>query len=80
MAAPDSIDPRAQARIAQGKIIDHTSCGECDEDFVFLMQQGDRRFPVSLRTVLAALAFAERGGAVPALPVRWWNDVSNRYH
>ena len=54
-------------------------CDDCTEDYVFLMRQGDREFGIGLTTVLAALAFAEREGAVPELPADWWVKVRNQY-
>ena len=43
------------------------------------MRQDDREFGIGLTTVLAALAFAEREGAVPELPADWWIKVRNQY-
>ena len=67
------------ARLARRRIIDHMDCDDCTEDYVFLMRQGDREFGIGLTTVLAALAFAEREGAVPELPADWWVKVRNQY-
>ena len=67
------------ARLARRRIIDHMDCDDCTEDYVFLMRQDDREFGIGLTTVLAALAFAEREGAVPELPADWWIKVRNQY-
>ena len=67
------------ARLARRRIIDHMDCDDCTEGYVFLMRQDDREFGIGLTTVLAALAFAEREGAVPELPADWWIKVRNQY-
>lgn len=46
---------------------------------MFLMSLDGREFTLGLSTVLAAVAFAEREGAVPVLPDGWWNQVASRY-
>ena len=76
--ANDTAEPDL-ARLARKRIIDHMDCDDCTEDYVFLMRQGDREFGIGLTTVLAALAFAEREGAVPELPADWWVKVRNQY-
>lgn len=67
---------RAQlATLARKEIIDHSDCEDCEEEYVFLMKQGEREFPVGLRTVLACLAFAQYEGAIPELPDEWWIKI-----
>lgn len=68
-----------EARLSRKAIIDHLDCEDCEEQYVFLMRQGDREFTMGLRTVLACLAFAQNEHAVPDLPDDWWNRVANRY-
>lgn len=68
-----------KANLAKKKIIDHTDCEECLEDYLFLMQDSNHEFTLGLSTVLACLAFAENEGAVPSLPVEWWWKISTRY-
>lgn len=69
----------ARAHMARRTIIDHMDCEDCAEDYVFLMSLDGREFTLGLSTVLAAVAFAEREGAVPVLPDGWWNQVASRY-
>lgn len=68
-----------QAKLAQSKIVDHTDCEECLEDYLFLMRDNEHEFSIGLRTILACLAFAEEEGAVPPLPSEWWCDIQSRY-
>ena len=79
MNDPEGNDIGEQAVLARKEIIDHSDCEDDLEDYVFLMRQGDRQFPIGLRTILACLAFAEYEGAVPKIPDEWWNRINNRY-
>lgn len=67
------------ATLARKKIIDHSDCEECLEDFIFAMKDTHHEFALPLTTVLACLAFAEEEGAVPKLPDGWWTNIANRY-
>lgn len=72
-----SIENRAY--LTDNKIIDHTNCEECMEDYIFAMKDKTHEFSIGLRTILACLAFAEKEGAVPELPEKWWILINNRY-
>lgn len=66
-------------KLAKQKIIDHSDCEECLEDYIFAMKDSHHEFALPLTTVLACLAFAEEEGAVPKLPDDWWISIANRY-
>lgn len=67
------------AALAKKKIIDHSDCEECLEDYVFAMKDAHHEFSLPLSTILACLAFAEDQGAVPKLPDDWWISIACRY-
>lgn len=49
------------------------------ETLIFSMKDNFHVFSLDLETVLSCLAFAEKEGAVPALPEGWWLSVCRRY-
>lgn len=59
--------------------IRENSCLNCNEDYLFLMKDNYHEFSIGLRTILSALAFAEKEGAVPKLPEDWWSEIKTRY-
>ena len=50
-------------------------CPECDELYVFGMQDKHHTFSLGLSTVLQCVAIAEKNGVVPPLPAQWWTQV-----
>ena len=52
---------------------------EGEEEYVFRMKDNYHEFGIDIRTVLSMVAFAEREGIVPELPIEWWAQIHARY-
>lgn len=68
------------AALEENKLVDHSDCEYCKEDYLFAMKDRYHEFSVGLRTILDCLEMAEKEGAVPKLSDQWWLDVKNRYY
>lgn len=70
----DTLENRAY--LTDVKIEDVTDCQKCNESHVFALKDKCHSFSIGLSTILSCLKIAEKEGAVPVLPMDWWNSVS----
>lgn len=68
-----------EAVIADNRVIENEECEKCETEYMFAMRDNYHEFFISLQTVLSCLAFAEREGIVPDLPLEWWQAIHSRY-
>jgi hypothetical protein len=74
-----SEDPQNTANLEPREIIEHFSCEECTEEYLFKMRDNYHEFSIGLTTILSCLALAQGEGALPELPADWWSKAINRY-
>lgn len=59
--------------------VDKIVCDNCFEKYLFHLKNKNGEFTVGLTDILRCLKFAEKEGAVPSIPPKWWLDVENHF-
>lgn len=68
-----------EAKLLQNRVIEHTDCEECMEDFIFQMKDDDGEFYIGMKTIIGCVLIAEKEEIIPKLEHEWLNAVRSRY-